>query len=41
MPIYHAPIEDYRFLFNEVLELEKHATFPALQNCHRSLRKTF
>src|SRR3569623_442414 len=24
MPIYRAPVEDYRFLFNEVLELEKH-----------------
>ncbi len=24
MPIYRAPVEDYRFLFNEVLELEKY-----------------
>jgi alkylation response protein AidB-like acyl-CoA dehydrogenase len=24
MPIYRAPVEDFRFLFNEVLELEKH-----------------
>jgi len=28
MPIYRAPIEDYRFLFNEVLELEKHRDLP-------------
>src|ERR1700761_8720736 len=28
MPIYRAPVEDYRFLFNEVLELEKHRDLP-------------
>src|ERR1700761_7126184 len=28
MPIYRAPVEDYRFLLNEVLELEKHRDLP-------------
>lgn len=28
MPIYRAPVEDYRFLFHEVLELEKHRDLP-------------
>jgi alkylation response protein AidB-like acyl-CoA dehydrogenase len=28
MPIYRAPVEDYRFLFNEVLEIEKHHDLP-------------
>ena len=28
MPIYRAPVEDYRFLFNEVLEIEKHRDLP-------------
>ncbi len=28
MPIYRAPVEDYRFLFTEVLELEKHRDLP-------------
>jgi alkylation response protein AidB-like acyl-CoA dehydrogenase len=28
MPIYRAPVEDYRFLFNEVLDLEKHRDLP-------------
>ncbi|HZQ39235.1 MAG TPA: acyl-CoA dehydrogenase family protein, partial [Rhizomicrobium sp.] len=28
MPIYRAPVEDYRFLFNEALELEKHRDLP-------------
>src|SRR3954464_12377905 len=28
MPIYRAPVEDYPFLFNEVLELEKHRDLP-------------
>src|SRR5690348_5978491 len=28
MPIYRAPVEDYRFLFNDVLELEKHRDLP-------------
>ena len=28
MPIYRAPVEDFRFLFNEVLELEKHRDLP-------------
>jgi alkylation response protein AidB-like acyl-CoA dehydrogenase len=28
MPIYRAPVEDFRFLFHEVLELEKHRDLP-------------
>src|ERR1700742_814795 len=28
MPLYRAPVEDYRFLFHEVLELEKHRDLP-------------
>ena len=28
MPIYRAPVEDFRFLFNEVFELEKHRDLP-------------
>jgi alkylation response protein AidB-like acyl-CoA dehydrogenase len=28
MPIYHAPVEDFRFLFHELLELEKHRDLP-------------
>src|ERR1700743_2981744 len=28
MPIYRAPVEDYRFLLNEVLELENHRDLP-------------
>ena len=28
MPIYRAPVEDYRFLFSEMLELEKHRDLP-------------
>ena len=28
MPIYRAPVEDFRFLFNELLELEKHRDLP-------------
>jgi alkylation response protein AidB-like acyl-CoA dehydrogenase len=28
MPIYRAPVEDFGFLFNEVLELEKHRDLP-------------
>ena len=28
MPIYPAPVEDFRFLFNEVLELEKQRDLP-------------
>ena len=28
MPIYRAPVEDFRFLFNEVLELEKRRDLP-------------
>src|ERR1700753_3779573 len=28
MPIYRAPIDDFRFLFNEVLELEKQSDLP-------------
>ncbi len=28
MPIYRAPVEDYRFLFNELLEIEKHRDLP-------------
>ena len=28
MPIYRAPIDDFRFLFNEVLELEKQGDLP-------------
>src|SRR6185503_13580495 len=28
MPIYRAPVDDFRFLFQEVLELEKHRDLP-------------
>jgi alkylation response protein AidB-like acyl-CoA dehydrogenase len=28
MPIYRAPVEDYRFVFNELLEVEKHRDLP-------------
>src|SRR5882724_4964662 len=28
MPIYRAPVEDFRFLFHEVLELDKHRDLP-------------
>jgi alkylation response protein AidB-like acyl-CoA dehydrogenase len=28
MPIYRAPVEDFRFLFNEILELEKQRDLP-------------
>jgi alkylation response protein AidB-like acyl-CoA dehydrogenase len=28
MPIYRAPVEDFRFLFHDVLELEKHRDLP-------------
>ena len=28
MPIYRAPVDDYRFLFHEVLELEKQRDLP-------------
>src|SRR5213075_1990526 len=28
MPIYRAPIDDFRFLFHEMLELEKHRDLP-------------
>jgi alkylation response protein AidB-like acyl-CoA dehydrogenase len=28
MPIYRAPVEDYRFLFNEVFEIEKQGDLP-------------
>src|ERR1700759_5048786 len=28
MPIYRAPVDDFRFLFHEVLELEKHRDLP-------------
>ena len=28
MPIYRAPVDDFRFLFTEVLELEKHRDLP-------------
>jgi alkylation response protein AidB-like acyl-CoA dehydrogenase len=28
MPVYRAPIEDYRFIFNELLEIEKHRDLP-------------
>ena len=28
MPIYRAPVEDFRFLFHELLELEKHRDLP-------------
>jgi alkylation response protein AidB-like acyl-CoA dehydrogenase len=28
MPIYRAPVDDFRFLFNEVLEIEKHSDLP-------------
>ena len=28
MPIYRAPVEDYRFLFNEVFEIDKHSDLP-------------
>src|SRR4051812_16978980 len=32
MPIYRAPVEDFRFLFNEVLELEKHRDLPGFED---------
>src|SRR5580692_6681066 len=28
MPIYRAPVEDYRFLLHELLEVEKHRDLP-------------
>ena len=28
MPIYRAPVDDYRFVFNELLEVEKHRDLP-------------
>jgi len=28
MPIYRAPVDDYRFLFNEVFEIARHADLP-------------
>ncbi|HEY5347737.1 MAG TPA: acyl-CoA dehydrogenase family protein, partial [Rhizomicrobium sp.] len=28
MPIYRAPVDDFRFLFNELLEVEKHRDLP-------------
>jgi alkylation response protein AidB-like acyl-CoA dehydrogenase len=28
MPVYRAPVEDFRFLFNDVLELEKYRDLP-------------
>ena len=33
MPIYRAPVEDFRFLFNEVLELEKQRDLPGFADC--------
>ena len=31
MPIYRAPVEDFRFLFHEMLELEKHRDLPGFE----------
>ncbi|HVV27134.1 MAG TPA: acyl-CoA dehydrogenase C-terminal domain-containing protein [Rhizomicrobium sp.] len=32
MTVYRAPVEDYRFLFDEVLVLEKHRDLPGFEN---------
>jgi alkylation response protein AidB-like acyl-CoA dehydrogenase len=37
MPIYRAPIEDFRFLFNEVLELEKQRDLPGFADLDPAL----
>jgi len=41
MPIYRAPVEDYRFLFNEVLELESTAICRSSRIYPRSWSTTF
>ena len=28
MPIYRAPVDDYRFLFNEVFDIASHGDLP-------------
>src|SRR5579872_2610864 len=28
MPLYRAPLDDYRFVFNELLELDRHRDLP-------------
>src|SRR5471030_2178756 len=37
MPIYRAPVEDFRFLSNEVLELEKHRDLPGFADLSTDL----
>src|SRR3954464_7657518 len=37
MPIYRAPVEDYPFLFNEALELEKHRDLPGFADLSADL----
>jgi alkylation response protein AidB-like acyl-CoA dehydrogenase len=37
MPLYRAPIEDFRFLFNEVLELEKQRDLPGFADLDPAL----
>ena len=37
MPIYRAPVEDYRFLLHEVLELEKHRDLPGFADLDAGL----
>src|SRR5215469_13486610 len=32
MPIYRAPVEDYRFLLNELLEVDKHRDLPQFED---------
>ena len=32
MPIYRAPVEDYRFLIHEFLEVEKHRDLPQFED---------
>ena len=37
MPIYRAPVEDYRFLLHDVLELEKHRDLPGFADLDAAL----
>ena len=32
MPIYRAPVEDFRFLIHEFLEVEKHRDLPGFED---------
>ena len=37
MPVYRAPVEDYRFLINEVLEVDKHRDLPGFADLSAEL----